>query len=248
MEQDDSPQGAHDAALSMGSAAGDAVKVKELEDEVKFLAEKANNAFISHATMLQRQQQRRNGAGESNGDIAQVVAAIDKPLEKPTLSRFGSLMHSRKASPVSNAIPQTSSSREKELESELVKERTQRIAAEKKVKTLEAEVEELSATLFQEANEMVSSARQETAALQRKLELMEQRAAEQRPAGDLDTLHKENARLRERFKILEQRDSDRRCPSLQLYLGRVSRSCCFDYYVKTNRSETCLARCAEALK
>jgi len=52
MEQDDSPQGAHDAALTMGSAAGDAVKVKELEDEVKFLAEKANNAFISHATML----------------------------------------------------------------------------------------------------------------------------------------------------------------------------------------------------
>ncbi|KAK0246668.1 hypothetical protein LTS09_018192, partial [Friedmanniomyces endolithicus] len=106
------------------------------------------------------------------------------PLEKPTLSRFGSLVHSRKASPVSNAIPQTSSSREKELESELVKERTQRIAAEKNVKTLEAEVEELSATLFQEANEMVSSARQETAALQRKLELMEQRAAEQRPTGD----------------------------------------------------------------
>ncbi|KAK0302775.1 hypothetical protein LTR01_008542 [Friedmanniomyces endolithicus] len=201
MEQDDSPQGAHDAALTMGSAAGDAVKVKELEDEVQFLAEKANYACISHATMLrnasqttktryaffqaqQRQQQRRNGAGESNGDIAQVVAAIDKPLEKPTLSRFGSLVHSRKASPVSNAIPQTSSSREKELESELVKERTQRIAAEKNVKTLEAEVEELSATLFQEANEMVSSARQETAALQRKLELMEQRAAEQRPTGD----------------------------------------------------------------
>ncbi|KAK0302219.1 hypothetical protein LTR01_008886 [Friedmanniomyces endolithicus] len=219
----------------MGSAAGDAVKVKELEDEVQFLAEKANNAFISHATMLvaltgttlpqrfadyeneirvlqaqQRQQQRRNGAGESNGDIAQVVAAMDKPLEKPTLSRFGSLMHSRKASAVSNTIPQTLSSREKELESELVKERTQRIAAEKKVKTLEAEVEELSATVFQEANEMVSSARQETAALQEKLELMEQRAAEQGPAGDLDTLHKENARLRERFKILEQRDNDRR--------------------------------------
>ncbi|KAK0950443.1 hypothetical protein LTR91_023892, partial [Friedmanniomyces endolithicus] len=176
----------------MGSAAGDAVKVKELEDEVKSLAEKANNACISHATMLrnasqttktryasfqaqQRQQQRRNGGGESNGDIAQVVAAIDKPLEKPTLSRFGSLMHSRKASP--------------------------------------------------EADEMVSSARQQTAALQRKLELMEQRAAEQRPAGDLDTLHKENARLRERFKILEQRDSDlrRRLEKLEAASKRVER-------------------------
>ena len=111
------------------------------------------------------------------------------------------------------------------MESELVKERTQRIAAEKKVKTLEAEVEELSATVFQEANEMVSSARQETAALQEKLELMEQRAAEQGPAGDLDTLHKENARLRERFKILEQRDSDlrRRLEKLEAASKRVER-------------------------
>ncbi|KAK1080737.1 hypothetical protein LTR33_005287 [Friedmanniomyces endolithicus] len=222
MEQDDLPHGghvAHDPGLSMGSAADDAVKVKELEDEVKFLAEKANNAsqrfadYENEIRVLQaqlRQQQRRHGALESNGDNAQAVAALDRAPEKPTLSRFGSLMHSRKASPVNNAVPQTPSAREKELESELVKERTQRIAAEKKVKTLEAEVEELSATLFQEANEMVSSARQETAALQEKLEVMEQRLVEQRPVGDLETLHKENGRLRERFKILAQRDSDRR--------------------------------------
>ncbi|KAK0302186.1 hypothetical protein LTR01_008920 [Friedmanniomyces endolithicus] len=206
----------------MGSAAGDAVKVKELEDEVKSLAEKANNACISHATMLrnasqttktryasfqaqQRQQQRRNGGGESNGDIAQVPYAFAQGI--PSQQRYSTdLVISRER--VGK-----------------VKERTQRIAAEKKVKTLEAEVEELSATLFQEADEMVSSARQQTAALQRKLELMEQRAAEQRPAGDLDTLHKENARLRERFKILEQRDSDlrRRLEKLEAASKRVER-------------------------
>ncbi|TKA63325.1 hypothetical protein B0A55_09490 [Friedmanniomyces simplex] len=218
MEQDGPTTGTHvphDSGLSMGSAAGDAVKVRELEDEVKFLAEKANNAsqrfadYENEIRVLQaqlRQQQRRNGAMESNGDNVQPVAVP----EKPTLSRFGSLMHSRKASPVSNGVPQTPSAREKELESELVKERTQRIAAEKKVKTLEAEVEELSATLFQEANEMVSSARQETAALQGKLQVMEQQSAERSADGGLETLHKENTRLRERLKILEQRDGDRR--------------------------------------
>ncbi|KAK0314452.1 hypothetical protein LTR01_001275 [Friedmanniomyces endolithicus] len=238
MEQDDSPHGAHahahDPDLGTGSAADDAVKVRELEDEVKFLAEKANNAsqrfadYENEIRVLQaqlRQQQRRHGASESNGDNAQAVAALDKPPEKPTLSRFGSLMHSRKASPVNNAVPQTPSARERELESELVKERTQRIAAEKKVKTLEAEVEELSATLFQEANEMVSSARQETAALQEKLQMMEQQLVEQRPVGDLETLHKENVRLRERFKILEQRDSDRkrRLEKLEAASKRIER-------------------------
>lgn len=39
----------HDSGLSMGSAAGDAVKVRELEDEVKYLAEKANNACMYRA-------------------------------------------------------------------------------------------------------------------------------------------------------------------------------------------------------
>jgi len=60
MEQDDSPHGAHahahDPDLGTGSAADDAVKVRELEDEVKFLAEKANNACIPHAITLVARQ------------------------------------------------------------------------------------------------------------------------------------------------------------------------------------------------
>ncbi len=62
MEPDDAEHEkhvAHDPGPSMGSAASDAVKVKELEDEVKFLAEKANNACTSHATALVAQERLR---------------------------------------------------------------------------------------------------------------------------------------------------------------------------------------------
>ncbi|KAK3069466.1 hypothetical protein LTR53_012171 [Teratosphaeriaceae sp. CCFEE 6253] len=193
--------------------AGDAVRVKELEEEVGVLAERANNAsqrfadYENEIRVLQaqlRQQQRRNNGTDDNAEAAQTPAASDRP----TLSRFGSLMHSRKASPASNGVP--GNAREKELEGEVGKERTQRISAEKKIKSLEAEVEELSATLFQEANEMVSSARQETAALQLKLQDVERRASARDAAGDSQALHQENTELRRRVKILDQRDGDRR--------------------------------------
>ncbi|KAK5710403.1 hypothetical protein LTR17_018930 [Elasticomyces elasticus] len=213
MAQDGTATGSHvphDSGLGLESA-GDAVKMRELEDEVRILAEKANNAsqrfadYENEIRVLQaklRQQHRQ----ENNSDDTQPALAP----EKPTLSRFGSLMHSRKAGPSNNGVAQTASAREKEFEGELVKERTQRIAAEKQVKTLEAEVEELSATLFQEANEMVSSARQETAALQDKLQIMEQQAAEQHVDADVEGLREKNKRLRDRVKLLEQRDRDRR--------------------------------------
>jgi len=215
MDQDGSHAGMHtphDSGLCIESAVKG--REQELEEEVRFLAEKVNNAsqrsadYENEIRVLQaqlRQQQRRNGDSTSDAALATPVP------EKPTLSRFGSLMHVRKASPASNGVP--GNAREKELESELVKERTQRITAEKKIKSLEAEVEELSATLFQEANEMVSTARQETAALQDKLHDMERQAAEQDAAGDMEAMqaiHQENVKLRERIKILEQRDSDRR--------------------------------------
>ncbi|KAK5698676.1 hypothetical protein LTR97_006324 [Elasticomyces elasticus] len=213
MAQDGTATGSHvphDSGLGLESA-GDAVKMRELEDEVRILAEKANNAsqrfadYENEIRVLQAKLRLQHRQENTSDDTQPALAP-----EKPTLSRFGSLMHSRKAAPSNNGMAQTASAREKELEGELIKERTQRLAAEKQVKTLEAEVEELSATLFQEANEMVSSARQETAALQDKLQIMEQQATEQRVDADAEGLHEENTRLRDRVKLLEQRDRDRR--------------------------------------
>jgi len=146
----------------------------------------------------------------SNGENGDVAQAVPVQPEKPGISRFGSFMHSRKASAMQpNAT--TSSTREKELEAALVKEQTLRIAAEKKTKDLTAEIEELSESLFSEANEMVAKERKENAMLVEKVEVLEREVAESSSdAGSDKALRRENAQLRERLKALEQRDADRR--------------------------------------
>jgi len=104
------------------------------------------------------------------------------------------------------------SAREKELEATLVKEQTARIAAEKRVREVNAEIEELSESLFEQANEMVAAERRENAMLREKIDGMEQQLAARHHAvsGGGTVARDEHARLRERVQVLEQRDVDRR--------------------------------------
>ncbi|KAH9843387.1 GDP/GTP exchange factor Sec2p [Teratosphaeria destructans] len=202
--------------MSWGTASSDeASKVRELEAEVESLADKANNAsqrFAEYENEIRvlnarlRQQQRRDDK-EDPVDAGQGASQSDKP----GISRFGSFMHSRKVSPMMSAAS-AASSREKELEAALVKEQTARIAAEKKVKEVNAEIEELSASLFQQANEMVAAERKENAALRDKVEMLEKQALEfcGTGRGSEEEVWKENARLKERIKTMEQREIERR--------------------------------------
>jgi len=64
-----------------------------------------------------------------------------------------------------------------ELQAALAAETSRRIAAEKKFKDLEAELEDLSATLFEQANEMVATERKEKAKLEARLKVLEERDA-----------------------------------------------------------------------
>jgi hypothetical protein len=73
------------------------------------------------------------------------------------------------ASPPSPAIS--------ELQAALAAETSRRIAAEKKYKDLETELEDLSATLFEQANEMVATERKEKAKLEARLKILEERDA-----------------------------------------------------------------------
>lgn len=116
-------------------------------------------------------------------------------------------MHSRKAT---NGAVQQPASRERELEASLVKEQTLRIAAEKKAKDVSAEIEELSASLFQQANEMVATERKENAALSEKIQALEAQAEERSMTEDGCRLQRENVKLRDRVQVLEKRDADRR--------------------------------------
>ncbi|KAH0346086.1 hypothetical protein KCU81_g4028, partial [Aureobasidium melanogenum] len=78
-----------------------------------------------------------------------------------------------KASPMAPAAP--SSPTVSELQAALAAETSRRVAAEKKHKDLEAELEDLSATLFEQANEMVAKERKEKAKLEERLKVLEER-------------------------------------------------------------------------
>lgn len=97
--------------------------------------------------------------------------------------------------------------REKALEEKLVLEQTARIAAEQRAKEVSAEIEDLSASLFQQANEMVATERRENARLVERIQSLEKRRASLHEA---QMAHKENQKLKEKIKTLEQREIDRK--------------------------------------
>ena len=102
----------------------------------------------------------------------------------------------------------------------MVKEQTARIAAENKVKAVNAEVEELSASLFQQANDMVAQERRENAALRDKIKELET------AGGDVaQVVRKENERLKQKLEAMEQRDAERkrRLEKLEAAQKRIDR-------------------------
>ncbi|KAF2863203.1 hypothetical protein K470DRAFT_142283 [Piedraia hortae CBS 480.64] len=147
-----------------------------------------------------RQAQRRNAAAEQDG------TSDPPPAPERKLSRFGSLMHVRKTLPSQTQAP---TSREKELEAALLKEQNARIAAEQRVKTADAEIEELSQSLFQEANEMVAEERRKNAMLLQRIEALERPPMSNRDDA-ISSLRSENLRLHERLQAMEHREADRR--------------------------------------
>nr|POF18675.1 hypothetical protein CFP56_62183 [Quercus suber] len=249
MAQHESPNRhvAHDSALSVGSAQ-DAIRIKDLEQEVKYLTEKVTsscmcndprivgvhvkgeeadgamataNRFVNYENEIRvlqaklRQEQRRNAAPAD-------AATVDLPTPTmPGISRFGSFIGSRK--PGANAATQPPKAREKELENMLAKEQASRISAEKRAAEVTAEIEELSVTLFQQANEMVARERKENAGLRDKVAGLEAKATQSKEPS---TTQKENVRLKEKLRTMEQRETERkrRLEKLEAASRRIERA------------------------
>lgn len=162
-----------------------------------------------------RQEQRRTAATHDvkNGQIAPMPTP-------PAISRFGSFIGSRK--PLPAPPTQSPGPREKELQESLAKEKTMRAAAEQRAAEVTAEIEELSVTLFQQANEMVARERKDNAALRDRLAAVEPGATVSTGAG---AVQKENGKLKERVRILEEREVDRkhRLEKLEAATRRIER-------------------------
>lgn len=151
-----------------------------------------------------RQQQRRNA--ETEDRHVEVFAHTGRP----SVSRFGSFMR-KGPSATPNTTGGAATARVKELEDALAVEQAARSAAEKKVEDVNSEVEELSETLFSQANEMVATERRENAKLRERIDELEMLARGRGDGdGSVDSMEKENVRLWTKMRTLEQRDSERR--------------------------------------
>ncbi|OQO14674.1 hypothetical protein B0A48_00055 [Cryoendolithus antarcticus] len=178
-----------------------------------------------------RQEKRRNASldctvsgGEGGGEAGRVVGVAERAVngsaaQKPGISRFGSFMHARKAIGGLGATPETevanplasagAAARERELEAQLSQERDLRLAAEAKMGDTAGEVEELTASLFGQANEMVATERKEHARLKERIQVLERR----------------DAKFGTRVQALEERDRERqrRLENLERAVGRAER-------------------------
>ncbi|CAK3810661.1 Hypothetical predicted protein [Lecanosticta acicola] len=203
---------AHDSSLDVETKAEQMMRmrVKDLEEQNAILAEKATSASQRFAdyeneirvlkTRMREQQERHNTASS----IPPTPDSEHSPAAPPPgLSRFGSFM--RKPPPAPSATPTGPTAREQELEASFAKEQRARAEAEKKVKDVNLEVEELSVTLFQQANDMVAAERKENAALKEKI-----KALESGGGGAAEAMTRENQILKQRLQVMEQRELDRR--------------------------------------
>jgi DNA anti-recombination protein RmuC len=138
-----------------------------------------------------RLAKKRNDSFDSTTTVDSVKAATPAG----GLSRFGSFMHSRRPS----ALAPTPVSRERELEAQLAQSQAQRLAAEAKVDQMSEEIEELTGSLFSQANEMVAEERREAARLRERIRFLEERDAQ-----FAMKLQRSEERDRERKKRLER--------------------------------------------
>lgn len=149
-----------------------------------------------------RLAKKRNDSFDSTATMESTKAAT------PTagLSRFGSFMHSRKTS----VMAPTPVSRERELETQLAQSQAQHLSAEAKVDQMSAEIEELTGSLFSQANEMVADERREGARLRERIRFLEER----------------DAKFAMKVQRIEERDRERkkRVERLERAMARIERA------------------------
>lgn len=101
-------------------------------------------------------------------------------------------------------------SRERELESQLAQSQAKRLAAEAKVNQMSAEIEELTGSLFSQANEMVADERREAARLRERIRFLEER----------------DAKFAMKVQRIEERDRERkkRLERLERAMARIEKA------------------------
>jgi DNA repair exonuclease SbcCD ATPase subunit len=176
-------------------------QIEDLQAQIRMLTQKCNNAgscplrhpnIASEANQqivdkwadyedeiqeLKARQQQNNEAPQTQTEEER-AASPNRFSYLPVQNRLSSFLTARKSTPNLQQPPNTPSATD--LAAALTREQALRQAAEGKLDHASEELEELSAQLFQQANEMVATERKARAKLEERVEVLERRDGEKR--------------------------------------------------------------------
>ncbi|PQE33588.1 ribosomal L32 protein [Rutstroemia sp. NJR-2017a WRK4] len=165
-------------------------QIEELQAQVKLLTEKATAAVDKWADYEDEIQRLKKAQSQQNLDPPRASTPTQEIVNErtgspsrfsylPVQNRLSSLL-SRKSTPNLQAPPTPGAPSTTELVAALTSEQTLRKDAERKLSEASGELEELTAHLFMQANEMVATERKARAKLEERVELLERRDGEKR--------------------------------------------------------------------
>ncbi|CUS15465.1 unnamed protein product [Tuber aestivum] len=149
-------------------------RITELEAQVRILSEKATNAVDKLADYEDELKALRPTPPSSSSSSSSLTSNTPSGITSATnrISAFLTASSRGRGGPPSP--PPDSNSTEVLLE----KERKSRVKAEERLEQVTGELEELSASLFQSANEMVANERQQKSKLEERVRMLESRDEE----------------------------------------------------------------------
>ncbi|KAJ5050525.1 uncharacterized protein L3040_002403 [Drepanopeziza brunnea f. sp. 'multigermtubi'] len=156
-------------------------QIEDLEAQVRLLTQKATDAVDRWADYEDEIQELKTRNARSSIEAARAEAGSSPRSSSylPVQNRLSSFL-TRKSTPnLKNPAPPNAPSAT-DLVAALTREQALRQAADKKLDEASGELEELSAQLFMQANEMVATERKARAKLEERVALLESRDGEKR--------------------------------------------------------------------
>ena len=129
---------------------------------------------------MKEQQQRHNDLADEERERGPTSPGGGRFSYLPVQNRLSSFLTARKSTPNLRPGLPPSTPTETELVAALTKEQALRQAAEGKLNEASGELEDLTAQLFMQANEMVATERKARAKLEERVEVLERRDTEKR--------------------------------------------------------------------
>ncbi|KAF8852271.1 hypothetical protein BDZ45DRAFT_749774 [Acephala macrosclerotiorum] len=156
-------------------------QIEDLQAQVRLLTQKATAAVDKWADYEDEIEELKAQVQARNSNEAERTDSPSRSSYLPVGNRLSSFLNSRKSTPnLKSPPPPPPTPSETELAAALTREQALRTAAESKLDNASNELEELSAQLFQQANEMVATERKARAKLEARVEVLEQRDGEKR--------------------------------------------------------------------